>query len=90
MSDGKGVLFSLIVPTLNRREDVERLLASIEAQTCRDFEVIIIDQNPNDLIEDVCRDYARRIPLQRLKLDPNGPEAEAFIFTSCARSWASC
>ena len=73
MNNGNGVLFSLIVPTLNRREDVGHLLASIEAQTCRDFEVIIIDQNPNDLLDEICRDYARRIPLQRLKLDPQGP-----------------
>lgn len=73
MNGGNGVLFSLIVPTLNRREDVGRLLASIETQSCRDFEVIIIDQNPNDLIEEMCCDFARRMPVMHLRLGANGP-----------------
>ena len=73
MNGGNGVLFSLIVPTLNRREDVARLLTSIEAQSCRDFEVIIVDQNPNDLLGEICRDFARRIPLLHLRLDAKGP-----------------
>ena len=73
MNDGKGVLFSLIVPTLNRREDVGRLLASIEAQTFRDFEVIVIDQNPNDLLGDICRDFARRLPLLHVRAESKGP-----------------
>jgi hypothetical protein len=33
MNGGKDVLFSLIVPTLNRREAVENLLPSIDART---------------------------------------------------------
>ena len=73
MNDGQGVLFSLIVPTLNRREEVGRLLASIEAQTFRDFEVIVIDQNPNDLLGDICRDFARRLPLLHVRAESKGP-----------------
>jgi|SRR5271157_380259 len=41
-------MVSLIVATLNRVDELERLLASLDAQTFRDFEVIIIDQNPDD------------------------------------------
>lgn len=73
MSDGGRVLFSLIVPTLNRREDLGRLLASIEAQTFRDFEVIVIDQNPNDLLDALMRDFSTRLPLQRVRAEPKGP-----------------
>ncbi len=72
MNGGKHVLFSLIVPTLNRREEVARLLASIEAQTCRDFEIIIVDQNPGDLLDEICRDFACRMPLLHLKTASKG------------------
>lgn len=72
MNGSKDMLFSLIVPTLNRREEVGRLLASIEAQTCRDFEVIIVDQNPGDLLDAVCREFAGRLPLRHLKVEKPG------------------
>lgn len=41
-------MFSLIVATVNRITELERLLTSLDTQTCRDFEVIVIDQNPDD------------------------------------------
>ena len=73
MSDSKRVLFSLIVPTISRREDVGRLLASIEAQSFRDFEVIVIDQNRGDLLDAIFRDFSTRLPLQRVRTEPKGP-----------------
>lgn len=72
MNGGQDVLFSLIVPTLGRREEVARLLASIEAQSCRDYEVIIVDQNPGDLLDEICRDFTRRMPLMHLKTEAKG------------------
>jgi glycosyltransferase involved in cell wall biosynthesis len=41
-------MISLIVATLHRVTEFERLLASLEEQTCRDFEVLVVDQNPDD------------------------------------------
>ena len=41
-------MFSLIVSTLGRVTELDRLLASLDAQAYRDFEVIIVDQNPDD------------------------------------------
>lgn len=37
--------FSLVVATLGRTEPLDRLFASLAAQQCQDFEVIVIDQN---------------------------------------------
>ena len=38
-------LISLIVATLHRVRELERLLCSLDAQSRRDFEVIVVDQN---------------------------------------------
>ena len=67
MNRDEPVPFSLIVPTLNRRDEVERLLMSLDAQTCRDFEVILVDQNADDLLGDLCRKFAARLPLQHIR-----------------------
>ena len=40
--------FSLIVGTLGRVDELKDLCRSLNAQTFRDFEVIIVDQNPDD------------------------------------------
>jgi glycosyltransferase involved in cell wall biosynthesis len=43
--------FSLIVATLNRTEQHIKLLNSLKIQTDKDFELIIVDQNPHDLLK---------------------------------------
>src|ERR1700749_1024458 len=46
-------MISLIVASLHRTAELERLLASLETQSFRDFEVIVIDQNPDQRLADV-------------------------------------
>jgi glycosyltransferase involved in cell wall biosynthesis len=41
-------MISLIVATLNRVTELDRLLNSLEAQSYRDFEVLVVDQNPDE------------------------------------------
>lgn len=43
-------LFSLVVGTKGRSTELTRLLESLAAQTCCDFEVLIVDQNPDDRV----------------------------------------
>jgi glycosyltransferase involved in cell wall biosynthesis/GT2 family glycosyltransferase len=38
--------FSVIVPTLGRPQQLTALLRRLEMQTCKDFEVVVVDQNP--------------------------------------------
>jgi|SRR5271157_160999 len=48
-------MISLIVGTLDRVTELERLLTSLDAQTFKDFEVIVVDQNPDDRLAPVLR-----------------------------------
>ncbi|MBZ5654387.1 MAG: glycosyltransferase [Acidobacteriia bacterium] len=41
-------MISLIVATINRVTDLDRFLGSLEDQSHRDFEVIVVDQNSDD------------------------------------------
>ena len=41
-------MFSLIVATMNRVSELDRLLTSLGEQSYKDFEVIIVDQNGDD------------------------------------------
>jgi GT2 family glycosyltransferase len=42
------VTFDLVVATVDRVEDLDRLLASLDRQTHRDFRVLLADQNGDD------------------------------------------
>ena len=45
--------FSLIIATLNTKEKLSRLLGSLANQSYKNFEVLIIDQNPADYLIDI-------------------------------------
>jgi glycosyltransferase involved in cell wall biosynthesis len=44
------VTFDLVVATVGRTAELQRLLESLEAQTHRDFRVLVVDQNSDDRI----------------------------------------
>ncbi len=54
--------FSIAIPSHDRGENgpkwLRELLDSLKAQTFQDFNVVISDQSKNDLILDVCKEYA--------------------------------
>ncbi len=58
--------FSLIVCTIGRVEPLRRLLASLDRQTVPPLEVIVVDQNPSDIIGPVLAQFPS-LPLKRLR-----------------------
>jgi glycosyltransferase involved in cell wall biosynthesis len=52
-------MVSLVVATFNRTAELERLLQSLDAQTYKDFEVIVVDQNSDDRLVATLRAHPR-------------------------------
>ncbi len=56
--------FSVIVPVYNRIDEVDDLLASLAAQTVKDFEVIIVEDGSTEPCEEVVNKYADKVAVQ--------------------------
>jgi glycosyltransferase involved in cell wall biosynthesis len=64
------MLFSLIVATIGRHEEIDRLLHSLACQTCKDFEIIFVDQNDHDKILEITRNYDAILDITVVKSAP--------------------
>jgi GT2 family glycosyltransferase len=62
--------FSLILATVGRVRELERFFRSLRTQTYSNFEVIVVDQNPDDRLKDVLNRYAEDITLKHLRSQP--------------------
>jgi glycosyltransferase involved in cell wall biosynthesis len=56
--------FDLIVATVDRTDELQKLFASLERQTHRDFRVIVVDQNDDERVAPLLQ--ARRFEIVRL------------------------
>lgn len=70
MSDMK---YSIIIPVYNRPEEVNELLQSLTKQTCRDMEVIIVEDGSTVTCESVVRNYAGNLQLRYYTKENSGP-----------------
>jgi glycosyltransferase involved in cell wall biosynthesis len=62
--------FSLIMGTLGRTDEVRRFLVSLDAQSHRDFELIVVDQNPDGRLAGLIAQFAARFPVLHLRCAP--------------------
>lgn len=58
--------FSLIMGTLGRTEEIGRFLASLQRQRYRNFELFIVDQNPDDRLLPLIDAYRQHFPIERV------------------------
>ena len=70
---GKNSRFSVIIPVYNRPEEVAELLQSLETQTERDFEVIIVEDGSSLTCRDVVSVHSNRLDITYLEKNNSGP-----------------
>jgi glycosyltransferase involved in cell wall biosynthesis len=62
-------MISLVVATFHRTSELERLLARLELQSFKDFEVVVVDQNADERLADILgRHHALKIRHLRCEL----------------------
>lgn len=66
------MLVSLIMPTLNRYNDIYLLMESLEKQTYKNFELIIVDQNQNYKVKEIVDKYIDKMNIKYIKSDKLG------------------
>ncbi|WP_181701637.1 glycosyltransferase family 2 protein [Chthonobacter albigriseus] len=59
--------FSLVTATYGRSSELELLFESLRKQTHRSFEVIVIDQNPDDRVGEVLRRFAGAFDVKHIR-----------------------
>ena len=62
--------FSLLLATVGRTAELERFLSSLDAQTYRNFDLIVVDQNPDERLAALVQSYAGRFPVLCVKSTP--------------------
>ena len=65
--------YSIIVPVFNRPDEVDELLESLTRQTCKDFEVIVVEDGSQINCKDVCDKYANILDLHYYAKPNSGP-----------------
>ncbi|NEX62732.1 glycosyltransferase family 2 protein [Noviherbaspirillum galbum] len=67
----KTPLFSLILATVGRTDELDRMFVSLAAQTLHDFEVVVVDQNADDRLKPhLDRARSLGIALRHIRLTP--------------------
>lgn len=66
------MFISLIMPTLNRFDEIDLLMKSLEKQTYKNFELIVVDQNENDKVKSILENYKEKIDINYIKSNKKG------------------
>lgn len=66
MAPGELPSFDLVVATVDRTAELERLLASLERQTHRSFRIVLVDQNEDDRLMELLRRH-RSLEIEHIR-----------------------
>lgn len=65
--------YTLIIPVYNRPDEIGELLESLCKQTCKDFEVIVVEDGSTVRCEEVAARYASELTLHYFEKPNSGP-----------------
>lgn len=63
----ENLYISIIIPTYNRANDLDRCLNSLQNQTYKNFEVLVCDDGSTDYTEDIVKKYNSLLKIQYIK-----------------------
>ncbi len=69
----RDMKYSLIIPVYNRPDEVDELLASLEVQTLKDFEVVVVEDGSTTPCLNVVNEHASRLALRYFQKENSGP-----------------
>lgn len=52
------MMFSVIIPTFNRAQRLQQAIASIQAQECMDWEIVVVDDGSSDGTDEITKEMA--------------------------------
>ncbi|MDR1197450.1 MAG: glycosyltransferase [Prevotellaceae bacterium] len=61
------IRFSIVVPVLNRPQEIKEFLDSLAQQTDRDFEVIIMEGDSIQPCDEICKEYSKALNIKHIK-----------------------
>lgn len=65
--------YSIIVPVYNRPDEVDELLESLEGQSLKDFEVVIVEDGSGKPCKDVCDRHTAKLNIRYFMKQNSGP-----------------
>lgn len=65
--------YSIVIPVYNRPDEINELLAGLCEQTCRDFEVLVVEDGSAVPCREVVESYAGRLDLHYFEKPNSGP-----------------
>ncbi|MDR3226088.1 MAG: glycosyltransferase [Prevotellaceae bacterium] len=61
------IQFSIVVPVVNRPNEIEEFLESLSCQTDKDFEIIIMEGQSTLPCDEVCKKYSKVLDIKHIK-----------------------
>ena len=59
---------SLVMPTINVTTELDLFLKSLKAQTYKDFELIVVDQNEGNEVFEIVKDYEEEFKIKYVRM----------------------
>jgi glycosyltransferase involved in cell wall biosynthesis len=78
LGKSKRPIISVVIPTYNEEKDIEDLLESLNKQTFKNFEVIIVDNYSKDKTIEIVKRFKRKLNLRIYKIKSNVSRARNF------------
>ena len=69
---GEKPYFSIIIPVYNRPDEVRELLESLVGQTCKDFELLLVEDGSTRRCDEVAGEYSDRLTIRYFYKENSG------------------